>query len=251
MDEPFSREEDLNDLERHIDDYEGDSDVSGFDEPPDDFGWDVEWIEEPSPEERWDDYLNREPEADRLQQLMDALGVLRCHRAELLQALFHVRNAHTYGSARRSHLLERAEVIARAQECVTVSTGDNFSNDNWVQLQDLLGRYLEHLRLEAERAKWNPDRARTRGLIALMCMVHRWTGDFQYQLLSELLCLFVDNKLTYDNLRQIAKRADLPTQMAARPKLPRREKVTQGREAGRSENAFKGWGQSKTDYEDM
>jgi hypothetical protein len=84
-----------------------------------------------------------------------------------------------------------------------------------------------------------------------MCMVHRWTGDFQYQLLSELLCLFVDNKLTYDNLRQIAKRADLPTQMAARPKLPRREKVTQGREAGRSENAFKGWGQSKTDYEDM
>jgi hypothetical protein len=93
MDEPFSREEDLNDLERHIDDYEGDSDVSGFDEPPDDFGWDVEWIEEPSPEERWDDYLNREPEADRLQQLMDALGVLRCHRAELLQALFHVRNS--------------------------------------------------------------------------------------------------------------------------------------------------------------
>src|SRR4029450_11745770 len=96
MDEPFSREEDLNDLERHIDDYEGDSDVSGFDEPPDDFGWDVEWIEEPSPEERWDDYLNREPEADRLQPLMDALGVLRFGQAELLQALFHVECAHLW-----------------------------------------------------------------------------------------------------------------------------------------------------------
>ena len=82
-----------------------------------------------------------------------------------------------------------------------------------------------------------------------MNLVHKWTGDFQHQLLSELLCLFVDDKLTYDNLRQYASRTDLATKMAARPKVPGRKTNTEIGKVGRSKNASKRWGQSATDYD--
>jgi hypothetical protein len=147
-------------------------------------------------------------------------------------------------------LLEFADVVHQTLEEDPLSLGDGFGENEWKTLQDLLGRYEAHLRQEAERAKRNRGRARKQALIALMVSVNEWTGDFQYQLLSELLCLFVDHKLTEENLRQYAHRGDVPKQMAARPKVPRRKKVTTGREAGRSPTRSKRWGQSKTDCRD-
>ena len=42
---------------------------------------------EPSPEERWEAYLNCENESDRIKQLVDALIARGCKKGELLQAL--------------------------------------------------------------------------------------------------------------------------------------------------------------------
>ena len=247
MEDDLDREDDLSDLERQPDDYYEDEEL--FLQEPTDADLDQrDWDYEPSPEERWQAYLNWENESERLQQLVDALVAVRCNRGELLQALIRVKTADVYRSAPRRRLLKFVEAIHQAREYEPLSIGDRFSNDDWAKLQDLLDRYEEHLRAEAERAKRNPDRARTSALVDLMNLVHKWTCDFQYQLLSELLCLFVDDKLTYDNLRQYASRTDLTTKMAARPKVPHRKTNTEVGEVGRSQNASKRWGQSATDY---
>jgi hypothetical protein len=89
----------------------------------------------------------------------------------------------TVESAPRRRLLKFVDAIHQAREYEPLSIGDRFSIDDWVKLQDLLDRYEEHLRAEAERAKRNPDRARTSALVDLMNLVHKATGDFQHQLL--------------------------------------------------------------------
>jgi hypothetical protein len=224
-------DDDLNGVD-HQSEHHDDAEAFGLEEPTDDFDHEVEWLEEPSPWELWERYRDGESESDRIQQLFDALIALRCNELKLLEALLTVKRGHYYWAASRRRLLKFAEVVHQAREHEPLSIGDGFSNDSWITLQDLLRCYEEHLRAEAERAKRNPDRARTRALYALLGLVEKSTGDFQYQLLSELLCLFVDEKLTYDNLRQIATRAELPKCRAAKPQIARsaeEQKRTQSR----------------------
>jgi hypothetical protein len=224
------KEDDLNDPERHPRDHDEGADALWLEEPSDDYGRDLEWVNEPSPEEVWERYRDGESESDRIQQLAEALVALRCNRVELLEALVRVKIRHVHWAASRRRLLDFTKLVHKAREHVPLSIGDRFSNDDWMKLQDLLGRYEEHLQAEAERAKRRPGRARTRALIALMDLVLKCTGDFQYQLLSKLLCLFVDDKLTEENLRQYAHDADLPKQRASKARLPARPTSKKGRE---------------------
>ena len=169
MEEELDREDDLSDLERRPDDYYEDEELF-LPEPTDDELDHRDWDYEPSPEERWQAYLNWENESERLQQLVDALVALRCNRGELLQALIRAKTADVYRSAPRRRLLKFVDAIHQAREYEPLSIGDRFSSDDWVTLQDLLDRYEEHLRAEAERAKRNPDRALTTALVDLMTL---------------------------------------------------------------------------------
>ena len=99
-----------------------------------------------------------------------------------------------------------------------------------MRLQDLLKRYVEHLTIEAERLVHDPNRARRQPLITLLALVQKWTHEFHYQLLSELLRLFVDKKLKEETLRQYARRAGLTKKAPAKPKS-RAKRSTGGRPA--------------------
>jgi hypothetical protein len=94
---------DWEDDERQPDDYYEDEGLF-LQEPTDDDLDQRDWDYEPSPEERWQAYLNWENESERLQQLVDALVALRCNRGELLQALIRVKTADVYRSAPRRRL---------------------------------------------------------------------------------------------------------------------------------------------------
>ena len=229
MEDDLDREDDLSDLERQPDDYYEDEELF-LQEPTDEDLDQIDWDYEPSPEERWQAYLNSENESVRIQQLADALIALGCSKPELINAILRVKTTYFYGSASRKELQERAERVARAQEYLPLSTGDKFSNDDWKQLQDLLVRYEQHLRLEAERMKRRPYLERRQALIALLELVQQRTHAPQHRLVLELLRLFVDDRLTWEKLRKDASRAGLTKKVPAKPKS-RAKRPTGGRPA--------------------
>ena len=149
MEDDLDREDDLSDLERQPDDYYEDEELF-LQEPTDDDLDQRDWDYEPTPEELWAAYLTWENESDRIQQLVDALIARGCKKGELLQALLRLRNAYAYPLSQRSDLVKRTEHLEKASRFLPDSLGDKFGLEDWVQLQKLLERYVEHLKIEAE-----------------------------------------------------------------------------------------------------
>ena len=128
MDNDRRRDNDLNERDDVSDHCWSEPEEFGLEAPCDDLDNEVESIEEPSPETRWEDLLRREPEADRLQQLIEALVALGCNKGELLQALFRVWSAHIYWAAPRSRLVERTELMPIAYRLTSYETLHNRFN---------------------------------------------------------------------------------------------------------------------------
>jgi hypothetical protein len=189
--------------------------------------------EDPTPNEWWEGELESAPDPDKLQRSLEALVSLGCTKSELLVALQHLKMAYVVESASRSTVLAELGRLERLEINDPVAPDEQFSVADWMQMRELIQRYVEHLRQYAARVKQNPAAERKAALIELLALVQRETHEPQYQLLSELLGSFVDASLTYTNLRQYGSRAGLAKLGAINRelKVPQRRKSRSGRKA--------------------
>lgn len=204
------------------------------------------------PAEWWEEERGSHDEAESLRRNFEALEALGCTKLELYENLQRLHGLYDSPRRRLSQFVSQLEEHrARFDNFLNslhtpVSVGADFTFDDWMQMLGLLGRYRGHVAQKATRLKTDPIGERQEKIVALLRCVRKRTGGYQYQLLADLLTIFVDPRLSEANLRQHVRRAGLGKEYPTEPKKLRTRKVEKGRKVqGSSRKAAETWVQAQ------